>query len=134
MNELKAKMGSATWRLYKETTVEVNGEPVAIVIRRAPGGIAAAVLDEARRAGDMGENGQPTDAMSALRLLARAAATVIFEPDAVRPLFDRSNPEDLAVIMCAPWLDDVRNDVMKAFGSALVTLEKLKGNSEATPT
>ncbi len=134
MNELKAKMGSATWRKYKDRTVEVDGEEVAIVIRRTPVGVSPQVLNEARLAGDITEDGRPTDAAGAVRLLARVAATVIFEPGAVRPLFDRNNQEDLAVIMNAPWLDEVKDDIMAAFGSAGVLLEKMKGNSEATPT
>ncbi|WNG49204.1 hypothetical protein F0U60_37620 [Archangium minus] len=133
MTNLKTKLGNATWRKYTDLTIDIDGEPIALIIRRAPEGVTTEVLDEARKAGDVDEDGKPTSIGGAMRLLARTIATVLFEPGAVRPLFDRTSDEDLQIIIRAPWLEHVRNDALAAFGAAGAVLEKLKGNSEATP-
>lgn len=131
---LKEQLSGAQWRKYKDTAVEVNGEKVPVVIRRAPPGVAVEVLDEARKAGDVGADNEPTGELSALQLFARVVATVLFAPGAVRPMYDRNNAEDLQALRRAPWLLDIRDDAMAALGSSGAVVEKLKGNSEATPT
>ncbi|QRK06046.1 hypothetical protein JQX13_38870 [Archangium violaceum] len=133
MTDLKKKLGNATWRKYKDTTIDVDGEPLALVIRRAPEGVAVQVLDEARKAGDIDQDGKPIGETGAMRLLARMVATVTFEPGAVRPIFDRTSDEDLANISVAPWLMDIKDDATAALAATGTVVEKLKGNSEATP-
>jgi hypothetical protein len=134
MDSLKAKLGSAVWRKWKDVAVEVDGELFPVVIRKAPPGVAVLVLDEARKAGDLNAENEAANELAGLRLLARMVATVLFAQGAVRPLFDRNNPEDLATVQTAPWLMDLRDDCVAALGATGAALEKLKGNSEATPT
>ena len=134
MNDFKARLGGAQWRKYKDTMVEVGGEELPVVIRRAPPGVAVLVIEEARKAGDMAEDGRPVGETGALRLLARMVCTVLFQQGGVRPLFERDDAEDLATVMVAPWLMDLKDDCMAALGATGATLEHVKGNSEATPT
>ncbi|QRK08079.1 hypothetical protein JQX13_50400 [Archangium violaceum] len=133
MTDLKSKLGNANWRKYKDTTIDVDGEELAVVIRRAPPGVAVQVLEEARKTGDVDEENNPKGESGAMRLLARMVATVLFEPGAVRPLFDRTNEEDITTITTAPWLLDISDDATAALGASGAVVEKMKGNSEATP-
>lgn len=134
MSDIKNRLSNAPWRLYKPATVEVDGESLPVVLRRPPPGVTVQVLDEAREAGDVDAAGKPTSELGGVRLLARVTGTVLFEKNAVRPMYDRNNKQDLQVIMSAPWLMDLQEDVMAAFAPQGVVVEALKGNSEAIQT
>jgi hypothetical protein len=121
-------------RLYKEVSVTIGEKVVTLVLRRAPKGLSAMVAAEAKRAGDMNEKGEPNGDEGALRFMARMAAVVVYRPDAVRPAYDRRKPEDLDRIIESEWLMELQDDIAGAFAHQGVALERIKGNSEATPT
>ncbi|PTL79089.1 hypothetical protein [Vitiosangium sp. GDMCC 1.1324] len=122
-------------RLYKEITLDVGGEAVHLIIRRPPRTVMAMLLSEARKAGELDEQDKPKDGGCAMRLMARMAASVLYAPDGVRPLYDRKNPEVIEnLVENAEWLLDIQEDVVGALGANGAVVERIQGNSEATQT
>ncbi|HEX5750025.1 MAG TPA: hypothetical protein VFZ09_27595 [Archangium sp.] len=121
-------------RLYKTVTINIGGTPVTLALRRISPSLAAMVMAEAQKAGDADKDNKPIGLDGGMRVMARMAACVIYLPDAVRPRFNRRNPEDLETIIESDWLMDLQDDINGAMAHSGVALEHIKGNSEATQT
>ncbi|WP_224364228.1 hypothetical protein [Hyalangium versicolor] len=128
VDELKANLLSAPWRKYKDVTVEGTTGPVQLVIRRPPDARVAELLRKAKEEGLLTEKGEPTSPEAGLRLRARVVALTLFAPNAVRPLFTEEE------VLEAPFLPELGDDCTAALAGTGASLEKLKGNSAATPT
>lgn len=128
VDDLKASLLNAPWRKYKDVTVEGATGPVQLLIRRPPDAKVAELLRKSKDDGLITEKGEPTSAEGGLRLRARVVALTLFAPNAVRSLFTEEE------VLEAPFLHDVADDCTAALAGTGAALEKLKGNSAATPT
>ncbi|MCY1080300.1 hypothetical protein [Archangium lansingense] len=121
-------------RIYKEVTVTIGDKAVPLVLRRASKSLVAMAFAEAKKAGDVDANNNHAGEDGAMRALARMASLVVYRPGAVRPAFNRHSQEDLERIIESEWLMELQEDINGALAPAGVALERMKGNSEATPT
>ncbi|RKH09743.1 hypothetical protein D7V97_15640 [Corallococcus sp. CA053C] len=87
------------------------------------------VLEDAKTAGEMGEDEKPTSPRNALRLVARIAACVLYDPANGQRLFSDADLD--SVVDSAVWLEDVQEDVQAAFAPNMKDVRK---NSEPTPS
>ena len=89
------------------------------------------VLEAARAAGEMGDDGKPATPAASLRTLARVVACVLYDPQTGRPIFGNSDSDLDALCNEAVWLEDVQKEVEAAFSPSM---KEARGNSDATPS
>ncbi|RKG95568.1 phage tail protein [Corallococcus sp. CA053C] len=87
------------------------------------------VIEAAKAEGEMGEDDKPTSPRNALRLVARIAACVLYDPTNGQRLFSDADLD--SVVDSAVWLEDVQEDVQAAFAPNMKDVRK---NSEPTPS
>jgi hypothetical protein len=125
MSDMKAALLSAQWQKHDDAKITVNGEEVAVIIRRPPLKVICDALEKAQKAGEMDENRQLTSESMGVRFLARIVCLTLFVPGAIRPLFTE---EDLHHVEEAPWLLEVQAACTAAVAHAGVVIEAAKGN------
>jgi hypothetical protein len=123
-------------RLYKKVEICVgeggdDGKTVTVALRRPPPAVLPEVLGATNAAELQREGGsmeeQRTRMEQGILLLARLAAACIYELEAVRPLWNFNNAQDVEALAKAPWLLELHEDLLACAGAAGVTVERLKG-------
>lgn len=105
-------------------TVDIDGD--AVELRRPTQGERLDVIDAAKEAGEVDADGNAVGPAGGLRLLYRLFAAVAHDPATGKRLYDPASPGDLADIADAPWLEDVQDQVAKAFNP---NMEEARKNS-----
>ncbi|RJS19558.1 hypothetical protein DRW03_21235 [Corallococcus sp. H22C18031201] len=111
------------------TSMTLDGDSVDF--RRPSFKERVSILKAAKEAGDTtgDENPQATSHEGGLRLIARLAAAVIYDPSTKTRVYDPFNVGDVDFLADSPWLEDIQAQVKRAFNP---TMEEARGNSSAT--
>lgn len=123
--DLKAKLAGATWQLHVEKTIRLEGEDLAVCVRRPPKHVLLSVLDAAKQAGEVDAEYKPVSDFASIRLLARLTALTLFAPGAARPLFSQ---QEVEAVLEASWLLDLQEDVTGAVSHVTTLVQVAKGN------
>ncbi|MFP2897570.1 phage tail protein [Corallococcus sp. 4LFB] len=107
-------------------TLDIDGDKVHVV--KPTQGDRVKVLEAAREAGEMGDDDKPTTPRNALRMVARIAVCLLYEPATGTPIYSTS---DLDALTDAVWLEDVQEEIQNAFAP---NMKDVRGKSEATPS
>lgn len=91
-------------------TVEVNGLKVAVC--KPTMGERSLLLQAARDAGEMPEEGQTQSPVSAVRMVARVAAGLMRYPDSLELIFSDS---DISELTDVDWLEELMPRLMDVF-------------------
>ncbi|MBM7117639.1 hypothetical protein [Archangium primigenium] len=121
VDEIKQRLQQRTWPEYKRVSVEAEGGPVELVIRRPPDRVLERLLTQAREAGLNLAKGEADNPVAAVRFRAELVAATVFLPNAVTSLF---TPEE---VLDWPGCADVSEHCMAALAPSK-GLEQAKGN------
>jgi hypothetical protein len=108
--ELGARLKGERWPVHRKTTIELEGEVVAVEILQPPSYPVTRALEAARAAGDLDQNYRPIGELGRQRLLVRMVCLCMFAPNG-DALFDQN---DLDAVASRSWLSRVQLDCLSA--------------------
>jgi hypothetical protein len=106
--------------------IDLDGDTVNIC--KPTQGDRVKVLEAAKAAGEMDEQGKATSTRNGLLTVARIAACLLYDPATGRPIYSDADLDDL---IDAVWLEEIQEDLQDAFAPKM---KDVRGKSEATPS
>lgn len=105
---IKARLKQVNRKVAK--TIEI--EDVQLEIRKPTLGDRARVIQQAQDAGEVDANGQPLGMASGLKLLARIAQVLLFDPQTGSRVY---SIDEISIICESAWLEDIQEDLVSVF-------------------